>query len=55
MTFTFDPLAATPAQGADDAKSVGLLAKDTNLDGIYDLSILNKLLSAAGKPPVADR
>jgi NitT/TauT family transport system substrate-binding protein len=55
MAFTFDPLAATLHKGADDAKSVGLLAKDTNIDGIYDLSILNKLLSAAGKPPVANR
>jgi NitT/TauT family transport system substrate-binding protein len=55
MAFTFDPLAATLFKSADDAKSVGLLAKDTKLDGIYDLSILNKLLAAAGKPPVSDR
>jgi NitT/TauT family transport system substrate-binding protein len=55
MTFTFDPLASTLHKEADDAKKVGLLAGDTKLDGIYDLSLLNKLLTAAGKPPVADR
>ena len=55
MTFSFDPLAAALHKSAQDAKDVGLLAKDTKLDGIYDLTILNKLLTAAGKPPVADR
>ena len=55
MTFTVDPIAASLHKSADDAKKVGLLAADTKLDGIYDLSILNKLLTAAGKAPVADR
>ena len=54
MMFTFDPLASTLHKEAEDAKKVGLLSSDTNLDGIYDLSILNKLLTAAGKPPVSD-
>jgi NitT/TauT family transport system substrate-binding protein len=55
MSFTFDPLASTLHKEADDAKKVGLLDNNTKLDGIYDLSILNKLLTAAGKPPVSDR
>jgi NitT/TauT family transport system substrate-binding protein len=55
MTFTFDPVASSLHKSADDAKKVGLLAADTKIDGIYDLSILNKLLTAAGEPPVADR
>jgi NitT/TauT family transport system substrate-binding protein len=55
MTFTFDPIASSLYKGADDAKKVGLLAADIKLDGIYDLTILNKLLAAAGKPPVADK
>ena len=55
MTFTVDPIASSLHKSADDAKKVGLLAADTKLDGIYDLSILNKLLTAAGKAPVADR
>ena len=54
MTFTFDPIASSLHKGAEDAKKVGLLAADTKLDGIYDLTILNKLLTAAGKPPVSD-
>ena len=55
MTFTVDPIASSLYKSADDAKKVGLLAADTKLEGIYDLTILNKLLTAAGKAPVADR
>ncbi|HEY0397054.1 MAG TPA: ABC transporter substrate-binding protein, partial [Acidimicrobiia bacterium] len=54
MSFTFDPLASTMNKEANDAKAVGLLDSSAKLDGIYDLSILNKLLAAAGKAPVAD-
>jgi NitT/TauT family transport system substrate-binding protein len=54
MSFTFDPLASTLNKEANDAKAVGLLDGSVKLDGIYDLSILNKLLTAAGKAPVAD-
>jgi NitT/TauT family transport system substrate-binding protein len=54
MTFTFDPLAPTMGKEADNAKSVGLLDGTVNLNGIYDLSILNQLLSAAGRPTVSD-
>ena len=32
----------------------GLLDSKVKLDGIYDLSILNKLLTAAGQPTVKD-
>jgi len=54
MTFTFGPLASTLKKEADNAKSVGLLDGTVKLDGIYDLSILNKLLTAGGKPTVSD-
>jgi NitT/TauT family transport system substrate-binding protein len=54
MSFTFDPLASTLNKEANDAKSVGLLDGSVKLDGIYDLTLLNKLLAAAGKAPVAD-
>ena len=54
MTFTFDPLASTMNKEADNAKAVGLLDGSVKLDGIYDLSILNKLLAAAGRPTVSD-
>jgi NitT/TauT family transport system substrate-binding protein len=52
MTFTNDPVAASLRKGAADAISVGLLDSKTKLDGIYDLSILNEVLKAAGKPEV---
>jgi NitT/TauT family transport system substrate-binding protein len=54
MSFTFDPLASTMSKEADNAKSVGLLDGAVNLNGIYDLSILNQLLTAAGRPTVSD-
>jgi NitT/TauT family transport system substrate-binding protein len=52
MTFTNDPIAASLRKGADNAKAVGLLDSGTKLDGIYDLTLLNKVLKAAGKPEV---
>jgi NitT/TauT family transport system substrate-binding protein len=48
-----DPLAATLRDEAQHAVKAGLL-KDPLLDGIYDLRPLNKVLKAAGKPPVTD-
>ena len=53
MTFTNDPIAASLRKGAADAISVGLLDGKTKLDGIYDLTLLNEVLKAAGKPEVA--
>ena len=52
MTFTYDPVAGSLRKGADDAKAVGLLDSAVKLDGIYDLSLLNQVLKAAGKPEV---
>jgi NitT/TauT family transport system substrate-binding protein len=52
MTFTNDPVASSLRKGADDAKAVGLLDAGTKLDGIYDLTLLNEVLKAAGKPEV---
>jgi NitT/TauT family transport system substrate-binding protein len=52
MTFTNDPVASSLRRGADNAKAVGLLDAGTKLDGIYDLTLLNKVLKAAGKPEV---
>jgi NitT/TauT family transport system substrate-binding protein len=52
MTFTNDPIASSLRKGADNAKSVGLLDSNIKLDGIYDLTLLNKVLKSAGKPEV---
>jgi len=51
MVFTADPLVATLRKEAMDAESVGLL-KTVDLKGIADVALLNKVLTAAGKPTV---
>ncbi|ANW17531.1 aliphatic sulfonate ABC transporter substrate-binding protein [Streptomyces clavuligerus] len=53
IRFTDDPLAATLKTQADHAVQAGLL-KQPELAGIYDLTILNKVLKAAGRPEVSD-
>ncbi|CAM5354673.1 aliphatic sulfonate ABC transporter substrate-binding protein [Streptomyces atroolivaceus] len=53
IQITDDPLAATLQAQADHAVEAGLLEKP-DLDGIYDLKPLNKILKAAGQPEVAD-
>jgi NitT/TauT family transport system substrate-binding protein len=51
IQFTDDPLASTLDTEAAHAVKAGLLDKP-NLKGIYDLTILNKVLKAAGESPV---
>jgi sulfonate transport system substrate-binding protein len=51
LEFTADPVAASLQQSADDAVAVGLL-DEVDLDGIYDLGILNDLLAERGEPEV---
>lgn len=46
-----DPLAKTANEEAQHAVDSGLL-KSPKLDGLYDLTLLNKVLAAAGKPAV---
>jgi NitT/TauT family transport system substrate-binding protein len=52
MTFTLDPIASSLRASADHAYQLGLL-RNENLTGIYDLSILNQVLIAAGRPTVS--
>ena len=52
LTFTWDPLASTLRQEADDAKTVGLL-QNTNLKGLVDVAVLNQVLKADGKSTVS--
>jgi NitT/TauT family transport system substrate-binding protein len=52
ITFTADPDASSLTADAQQAVSVGLL-KPVSLSGIFDLSPLNTLLSAAGQPQVS--
>ncbi|KIQ63865.1 sulfate ABC transporter substrate-binding protein [Kitasatospora griseola] len=53
IDFIDDPLANTLQAEADHAVTAGLLKKP-NLAGIYDLTLLNKVLKAAGRPEAAD-
>lgn len=53
IQITNDPLASTLNSEADHAVKAGLLEKP-NLTGIYDLTLLNKVLAAAGESKVDD-
>jgi NitT/TauT family transport system substrate-binding protein len=52
ITFTVDPDAASLTSDAQQAVSIGLL-KPVTLNGIFDLTPLNTLLTAAGQPTVS--
>lgn len=52
LTLTVDPVASSLQADQDHAEAVGL-AQPTALNGIYDLRILNGLLSARGQAPVS--
>jgi len=54
LTFTADPIASSLAESKDDAVAAGLL-EDVDLDGIYDLTILDELLAERGRAEVGDR
>lgn len=53
IEVTDDPLAATLREQAEHSVSAGLL-ETARTDGIYDLSLLNKVLEAEGRPAVDD-
>ena len=51
LTFTVDPIATSLVESADDQLELGLI-DNADLDGIYDLTLLNEVLSEGGKPEV---
>jgi sulfonate transport system substrate-binding protein len=53
LTFTLDPIASSLFESAQHAEDVGLL-DPVDLDGIYDLTLLNEVLTAAGESEVSD-
>ena len=53
LTFTEDPIASSLLVSAEHAEELGLLDA-VDLDGIYDLTLLNEILSDQGKPEVSD-
>ena len=52
LSFGLDPLAATFPQLAKDSVTAGVAEKETNLAGFVDVTSLNNVLTAAGKPTV---
>ena len=52
LTITVDPIASSLQTDLDHAVDVGI-SKPADLNGIYDLTILNSILTAAGKAPVS--
>ncbi|MFJ3926781.1 aliphatic sulfonate ABC transporter substrate-binding protein [Streptomyces sp. NPDC090022] len=53
IAVTDDPLASTLKTQSEWAAKAGLI-EQPDLAGIYDLSLLNKVLKAAGRPEVSD-
>ena len=52
LEFTVDPIADSLRGSAEDAEAVGLL-DPVDLEGIYDLDLLNEVLEERGAPEVA--
>ena len=51
ITFTLDPIASSLKKDAQSADSLGFI-KSTDLKNIYDLTLLNQLLSQQGQPTI---
>jgi len=51
MQVTYDPVASSLQKSADDAYALGFL-RDKNIDGIYDLALLNQVLTEKGLKPL---
>ncbi len=52
MRPTWDPISSSLVQAANSAYTAGFLKEKPNLDGIYDLTLLNEVLKAQGLPEV---
>ncbi len=54
LRFTPDPIASSLQRSADDAYALGYLDVEPNLEGIYALDILNRVLADLGLDPVQE-
>ena len=52
MRPTWDPISTSLIQSANSAYAAGFLTDKPNLDGIYDLTLLNEVLKSSGQPEV---
>jgi NitT/TauT family transport system substrate-binding protein len=53
IDFTYDPIRLSLFQDANDAYNMGFLPQQPDLSGIYDLTILDKVLQEKGLSPVS--
>ncbi|MBV9160346.1 MAG: ABC transporter substrate-binding protein [Pseudonocardiales bacterium] len=53
LTITDDPIAASLQRSAENAVTAGVATKQVDLHGIYELSILNRILTQRGLPTVS--
>ncbi|GGL86803.1 ABC transporter substrate-binding protein [Nakamurella endophytica] len=53
IQVTVDPMASTYQASGEHAVTAGLLKTAPDIQGIFDLRLLNKVLAAAGKPAVS--
>jgi NitT/TauT family transport system substrate-binding protein len=53
VTFTLDPIASSLQESAQNAEELGLL-DPVELDGIYDLTLVNEVLADRGEAEVSD-
>lgn len=51
LSFTPDPIASSVQKDASDAKALGQLKSD-DIKNLYDLTVINQLLAAKGRPAV---
>jgi len=52
LTFTIDPIASSLRKAADDSVKLGFIDK-ADLGRIFDLTLLNKILTASGKKTIS--
>ena len=53
LEFTVDPIATSLTESANDAVALGLL-ETADIDGIYDLTLLNEVLSELGRDEIPE-
>ena len=51
--MTVDPVAGSLQRSADDAVAAGVTKDKDDLNGIYDLTVVNRILTERGLPTVS--
>jgi len=53
IEFTWDPITTSLARSAESAHRAGFIRTKPNLEGIYDLTLLDEVLKEGNSPPLA--